>query len=162
MGISSSKSSIEEQPYSRQETVEIISKRTIGKLIVKHCGNEGQADDPTLVVTLRRILQATITKLDTESEETWRNAEIVIYDQEGNDFCIRSGDFENKFVVQLDEKDEINITCTDRKKKSYLPCFPFSSKQSDSSNSSSSSAKKAAIEQGPTTDSAGSEESQGS
>ena len=64
----------------------VISKRTIGKLMVKHCGNEGQEDDPTLVVTLRRILQATITKLDTESEETWKNAEIVIYDQRGMTF----------------------------------------------------------------------------
>ncbi|XP_028414848.1 uncharacterized protein LOC114537930 [Dendronephthya gigantea] len=143
--------SIEKQSYSRQETVEIISKRTIGKLIVKHCGNEGQSDDPTLVVSLRRILQATITKLDTESEETWRNAEIVIYDQEGNDFCIRSGDFENKFVVQLDEKDEINITCTNRKKRSLFSCLgaPFK-RTTNSSNSSLRSEHKAAINHEPT------------
>ena len=54
----------------------------------------------------------------TESPKTWENAEIVIYDQRGNDFCIRSGDAENKFVVQLDAKDEISIICTDRKSKS--------------------------------------------
>ena len=94
-----------------------ITKRTIGKLIVKYCGNEGQADDPTVYVTLRQMLQATITKLDGESRETWESAEIVIYDQHGNDFCVRSGEAENKFVVQLDEKDEINIMCTDRKKQ---------------------------------------------
>jgi hypothetical protein len=103
-----------------KETVSAITKRSIGKLIVKYCGNEGQADDPDLYVTLRQMLQATITKLDTESPETWENAEIVIYDQRGNDFCIRSGDAENKFVVQLDEKDEINIMCTDRKKQSIF------------------------------------------
>ena len=102
--------------------------------MVKHCGNEGQEDDPTLVVTLRRILQATITKLDTETEETWKNAEIVIYDQRGNDFCIRSGNAENKFVVQLDEKDEINITCTHRQKRRRLRQFSTSkpSKQTKS------------------------------
>ena len=126
-----------------KETVPAITKRSIGKLIVKHCGNEGQADDPTLVVTLRQILQATITKLDTESEETWRNAEIVIYDQEGNDFCIRSGDAENKFVVQLDEKDEINITCTDRQKRSV-----FGWVKSIKNSASSILAGKAAIEDG--------------
>lgn len=114
MGSGSSTSEIR---YSAQETVPAITKRSIGKLIVKHCGNEGQVDDPSLYVTLRQMLQATITKLDTESPETWKNAEIVIYDQRGNDFCIRSGDAENKFVVQLDEKDEINIMCTDRKKQ---------------------------------------------
>ncbi|CAB3991015.1 Hypothetical predicted protein [Paramuricea clavata] len=110
--------STREIPYSVQETVPAITKRTIGKLIVKYCGNEGRVDDPDLYVTLRQMLQATITKLDAESPETWKNAEIVIYDQRGNDFCIRSGDAENKFVVQLDEKDEINIMCTDRKKQS--------------------------------------------
>ena len=87
---------------------------------MKHCGNEGQGDDPTLAVSLRRILQATITKLDTESEETWKNAEIVIYDQQGKDFCIRSGEAKNKFVVQLDGKDEIVITCTQRKKRFFF------------------------------------------
>ena len=75
------------------------------------------------MVNLRTILQATITKLDTESEETWKNAEIVIYDQRGGSFCIRSGHAENKFVVQLDEKDEICITCTDRKRCFGLPWF---------------------------------------
>ena len=104
-----------------QETVSpAITKRTIGKLIVKYCGNEGQVDDPTLCVSLRQILQATITKLDDEPPEIWENAEIVIYDQRGNDFCIRSGHAENKFVVQLDAKDEISIICTDRKKQSYV------------------------------------------
>lgn len=85
---------------------------------MKYCGNEGQADDSALNVTLRQMLQATITKLDTESAKTWENAEIVIYDEQGNDFCIRSGDTENKFVIQLNEKDEIVISCTNRKKKS--------------------------------------------
>ena len=112
--------STNEITYSVQENVPEITKRTIGKLIVKYCGNEGHADDPTLYVTLRQMLQATITKLDTETPETWKNAEIVIYDQHGNDFCVRSGEAENKFVVQLDEKDEINIMCTDRKRKSAL------------------------------------------
>lgn len=107
--------------FNNQEVVSpAITKRTIGKLIVKYCGNEGQADDPALCVTLRQILQATITKLDTEPKEVWENAEIVIYDQPGNDFCIRSGSFENKFVVQLDAKDEISIICTDRKKQGYM------------------------------------------
>ena len=88
---------------------------------MKYCGNEGQKDDETLAVTLRTLLQRTISKLDTESEETWKNAEIVIYDQEGNDFCIRSGAAENKFVVQLDGHDEVDITCTHRKSRSWLP-----------------------------------------
>ena len=98
----------------------VINKRTIGKLIVKYCGNEGKEEDPELAVSLRRILQATITKLDTESEETWENAEIVIYDQLGNDFCIRSGEAMNKFVVQLDEEDKISIMCTRRQRRSFI------------------------------------------
>ena len=134
--------------------MEVISKRTIGKLIVKHCGNQGQADDPTLVVSLRRILQATITKLDTEPEETCRNAEIVIYDQLGNDFCIRLGDFESKFFVQLDEKDEINIMCTNRKKQSIFSCLGVLIKLTENSlNSPSSSAQRTAIIYRPTSDS---------
>jgi hypothetical protein len=115
--------------------VELINKRTIGKLIVKHCGNEGQTDDPSLVVSLRQILQATITKLDTENEETWSNAEIVIYDQTGKDFCIRSGKAENKFVIQLDERDEIRITCTERKRRSLFSLL-FSSKPAKRKKSS--------------------------
>ena len=112
--------------------------------MVKHCGNEGQADDPSLVVSLRKILQATITKLDTESEETWKNAEIVIYDQTGKDFCIRSGKAENKFVIQLDEKDEIKINCTNRKRPSLFSLLGhlFTSKASKRRKSS----KQAAIE----------------
>ena len=128
-----------------KETVPAITKRTIGKLIVKYCGNEGQADDPSLYVTLREMLQATITKLDTESPETWQNAEIVIYDQRGNDFCIRSGEAENKFVVQLDEKDEINIMCTDRKKHGIYGWM-----KSVKSGVSSIFTKPAAIENGNT------------
>ena len=83
---------------------------------MKYCGNEGQRDDPTQAVSLRTILQRIITKLDTESEEIWKNAEIIIYDERANDYCIRSGDAENKFVVQLDENNEILITCTQRVK----------------------------------------------
>ena len=143
MGASSSRP-IEEKPYTVQERVAVISKRTIGKLMVKHCGNEGQVDDPSLVVSLRKILQATITKLDTESEETWKNAEIVIYDQTGKDFCIRSGKAENKFVIQLDEKDEIKINCTNRKRPSLFSLLThlFTSKASKRRKST----KQAAIE----------------
>lgn len=113
--IMASNASSEGNVYTNEEEVDAITKRSIGKLIVKYCGNEGQKDDETLAVTLRTLLQRTISKLDTESEETWKNAEIVIYDQEGNDFCIRSGKAENKFVVQLDGHDEVDITCTHRK-----------------------------------------------
>ena len=60
--------------------MEGINKRSIGKLIVKFCGNEGQKDDETLVVTLRRILKAL-------SRNLTQRAEIVIYDQKRNDFC---------------------------------------------------------------------------
>ena len=91
------------------------------------------------MVNLRTILQATITKLDTESEETWKNAEIVIYDQRGNDFCIRSGEAENKFVVQLDEKDEIRIICTNRNKGFGLASF-FTWKSSNPPKSSETTA----------------------
>ena len=122
--------------------MEVINKRSIGKLIVKFCGNEGQKDDETLVVTLRRILQSVITKLDTESEETWSNAEIVIYDQKGNDFCIRAGKAENKFVVQLDGKDEIDIRCTQREQKGFVE-----SCKSQFRNFLASTSKKEAIEQ---------------
>ena len=106
-----------------QLNVPVINKRAIGKLIVTYCGNEGKQDDPTLVVNLRKILQTIITELDTESQETWENAEIVIYDKRGENYCIRSGEAENKFVVQLDEHNEIRITCTDREKGHLASLF---------------------------------------
>ena len=109
--------------FKNQSIVPVINKRAIGKLIVRHCGNEGQQDDPTLTVNLRTILQTIITELDTQSEETWKNAEIVIYDKRGNDYCIRSGEAQNKFVVQLDEEDEIRITCTHREKGHMASLF---------------------------------------
>ena len=105
--------------FVQAHVFDAITKRSIGKVIIKHCGNEGQKDDETLPVTLRELLRETITKLDTESEATWRNAEISVYDKQGNKVCIRSGRAQNKFVVQLDEKDETNITCT--KRKGWLP-----------------------------------------
>ncbi|KAI8504196.1 hypothetical protein Bbelb_182640 [Branchiostoma belcheri] len=99
--------------HNNQVEVQEINKVVLGKLIVKHVGNEGTEDTARQAV-LRQMLQRVITELEREKPEVWRNAELVIYDMYGNDYTVRAGKAENKFVVHLDGQDEIRLKCTDR------------------------------------------------
>ncbi|XP_078678297.1 uncharacterized protein LOC144914369 isoform X4 [Branchiostoma floridae x Branchiostoma belcheri] len=99
--------------HNNEVEVQEINKVVLGKLIVKHVGNEG-TEDTTRQAVLRQMLQRVITELEREKPEVWRNAELVIYDMYGNDYTVRAGKAENKFVVHLDGQDEIRLKCTDR------------------------------------------------
>ncbi|CAH1264581.1 Hypp3029 [Branchiostoma lanceolatum] len=105
--------------HNNEVEVQEINKVVLGKLIVKHVGNEGSNDDKREEV-LRQMLQRVITELEREKPEVWRNAELVIYDMYGNDYTVRAGQAENKFVVHLDGQDEIRLTCTDRSSKGFF------------------------------------------
>ncbi|XP_078594915.1 uncharacterized protein LOC144872513 [Branchiostoma floridae x Branchiostoma japonicum] len=109
--------------HNNEVEVQEINKVVLGKLIVKHVGNEGTEDNERQAV-LRQMLQRVITELEREKPEVWRNAELVIYDMYGNDYTVRAGKAENKFVVHLDGQDEIRLTCTDRSSKGFFR-WPF-------------------------------------
>ncbi|XP_035677892.1 uncharacterized protein LOC118416766 isoform X2 [Branchiostoma floridae] len=109
--------------HNNEVEVQEINKVVLGKLIVKHVGNEGTEDNERQAV-LRQMLQRVITELEREKPEVWRNAELVIYDMYGNDYTVRAEKAENKFVVHLDGQDEIRLTCTDRSSKGFFR-WPF-------------------------------------
>ncbi|XP_066283286.1 uncharacterized protein [Branchiostoma lanceolatum] len=108
--------------HNNEVEVQEINKVVLGKLIVKHVGNEGSEVTEREKV-LRQMLQRVITELEREKPEVWRNAELVIYDMYGNDYTVRAGQAENKFVVHLDGQDEIRLTCTDRSSKGFFGWF---------------------------------------
>ncbi|XP_078671252.1 uncharacterized protein LOC144911244 [Branchiostoma floridae x Branchiostoma belcheri] len=105
--------------YNNEVEVKEINKVVLGKLIVKHVGNEGTEDTARQAV-LRQMLQRVITELEREKPEVWQNAELVIYDMYGNDYMVRAGKAENKFVVHLDGQDQIRLKCTDRPRNSFF------------------------------------------
>lgn len=91
------------------ETVYNINKRSLGKLILKYCGNEGNVENEHQK-SLRGLLQAVIDHLEKEHSMTWRNAEINIYDIDNHALKIRSGRGGNSFVVQYKgDTEEVEI-----------------------------------------------------
>ncbi|XP_061196743.1 uncharacterized protein LOC133205017 [Saccostrea echinata] len=77
--------------------VEEINKRNLGKMIIRHVGHEGVDEKPDL----RRLFQACIDYLQTESERFWRNASITIYDEEDNMYKIASGTKKHQFICRM-------------------------------------------------------------
>ncbi|XP_062597222.1 uncharacterized protein LOC134258699 [Saccostrea cucullata] len=77
--------------------VEEINKRNLGKMIIRHVGHEGVDEKPDL----RRLLQACIDHLQTESESFWRNASITIYDEDDNMYKIASGTKKHQFICRM-------------------------------------------------------------
>eukprot|EP00058_Branchiostoma_floridae_P021271 XP_002606761.1 hypothetical protein BRAFLDRAFT_82403 [Branchiostoma floridae] len=73
--------------HNNEVEVQEINKVVLGKLIVKHVGNEGTEDNERQAV-LRQMLQRVITELEREKPEVWCNAELVIYDMYGNDYTV--------------------------------------------------------------------------
>ncbi|KAH3771351.1 hypothetical protein DPMN_172666 [Dreissena polymorpha] len=80
----------------------VISKVSIGKAIIKLCGNEGTSDDSGL----RRLLQAVIDYIPTEKDQSvWTNAEVEIYDVNFKRYTITSGNGDRKFYASYDERN---------------------------------------------------------
>lgn len=61
---------------------------------------------------LRRLLQAVISHVEEEHSDTWRNAEIRIYDENFQIYSIKAGQGKNMFMVSLDENDEPKVIKT--------------------------------------------------
>ncbi|XP_002735661.1 uncharacterized protein LOC100370711 [Saccoglossus kowalevskii] len=114
MGAEQSKGSTGESDYpiEHEHTCDEINKRSIGKFIIKCCGHEGIVDEQDN--RLRPLLQGAITHLDKEKEHVWKNAELTFYDKYANCFIMKAGEGQNKFLVHLDGKDEIEVICTER------------------------------------------------
>lgn len=90
---------------TRVDKVEEINKRSLAKLIIKYCGNEGNMTEERNT-SLRKLLQEIIRFLDTENNWRWKNAEINVYDNEYNSFTIISGNGDNKYIVQFKGQTE--------------------------------------------------------
>ena len=91
-----------------QETVTEINKRTLGKCIIKWCGNEG-ADNTSSQQYLRRLLQGSIDSIEKYPKVNWSNAVLEIYGEDGTPYKIISGKGKQKFYALIDDKEEINI-----------------------------------------------------
>lgn len=101
----------------KTEEVKEIDKRSLGKIIVKYCGNEGNVENESKT-SLRKLLQASSDYLQKESDKVWKNAEIHIYDNDDLALTIKSGKGENSFVVQYKGKtDEVEIVNVERQKQ---------------------------------------------
>ncbi|XP_060572858.1 uncharacterized protein LOC132730828 [Ruditapes philippinarum] len=90
---------------------EEINGRSIGKAIIKYCGHEGTENDRNTRY-LRRLLQAVISHIEKEHPDTWKNAEIRIYDYNFEIYSIKAGHGKHMFMVSLDENDEPKVIKT--------------------------------------------------
>lgn len=77
--------------------MEEINKRHLGKMIIQHVGHEGVEEKPVL----RRLLQACIDFLQTETGHFWKNASITIYDDEDKMYKIASGTKKHQFICEM-------------------------------------------------------------
>ncbi|WAR12610.1 hypothetical protein MAR_026790 [Mya arenaria] len=85
-----------------------INKRSIGKVQLKYCGNEGTIDN-TNKATLRRTLQAVISHIPNEGQSVWRNAEVKMFDDNFDKYIIRSGDGRYRFEAMDNGMDDFRI-----------------------------------------------------
>ncbi|WAR12609.1 hypothetical protein MAR_026789 [Mya arenaria] len=80
---------------------EEINQRSVGKAILRFCGNEGTVDNSNKA-TLRRLLQALISYVPLEPQTRWKDAEVKIYDDDCDVYRIYSGNGQNRFVGTFD------------------------------------------------------------
>lgn len=92
-----------------------INKRSIGRAIIKFCGNEGTVNDNNKAA-LRRLLQAVISHLEEEKIHTWKNADVKIYDDEFDVYSIRAGNGRVVFLASLDGMGNPKVVKTSRSK----------------------------------------------
>lgn len=91
--------SIQKQYLDEVVHTKVITKRVIGKLIVKYVGNEG-SDVDARKKGLRKLFQATVDYIQTHAvPDIWENATVTVYDAEDNTFKIESGNGKHKFIV---------------------------------------------------------------
>lgn len=80
--------------------VKIITKRTIGRLIVQNVGNEGYKGKEYL----RQQFQAVIDYLQKEAPTVWTDASITIYDDvNSNMYKVTSGNGKHQFICSMRE-----------------------------------------------------------
>ncbi|CAC5404455.1 unnamed protein product [Mytilus coruscus] len=80
-------------------SVEVITKRVLGRLIIKYIGNEG-SDIDARKTGLRTLFQTTIDYIQTHDiANIWENATVTVYDSDDNVFKISSGNGKNHFMV---------------------------------------------------------------
>ncbi|XP_033726885.1 uncharacterized protein LOC117316428 [Pecten maximus] len=97
-----------------RETINEFNKRQLGRLIIKHCGNEGSEDNEEKG-SMRRLLQEAIDYLPKERELIWKNAKVTIYDIKGNSLEITSGSGMNEFFIHHNIKGETTIVKKENK-----------------------------------------------
>ncbi|XP_045178490.2 uncharacterized protein LOC123538449 [Mercenaria mercenaria] len=90
-----------------------INKRSIGRAIIKFCGNEGTQNDSNKA-TLRRLMQAVISHLEQEKPDIWKNAEVKIYDDNFDVYSIRSGNGHALFLATFDGLGNPQVVKTSR------------------------------------------------
>ena len=84
--------------------VDTISKRNLGKMIIRYVGHEGVKEKHDL----RRLLQACIDYLQNEAEGFWKNASITIYDDDDM-YKIVSGTKKHQFICRMKNGEPIII-----------------------------------------------------
>lgn len=79
--------------------VKEITKRNLGKMMIRFVGNEGVKEKPDL----RRLFQACINFLQTDIKGGgfWTNASITIYDDDINIYKIASGTRKHQFICRI-------------------------------------------------------------
>lgn len=85
-----------------------INKRTIGKMIVHVCGNEGTENDDNSAKA-RKIFQGISDFLNKKKNTIWKNAEIETFDKNYDAWKIRSGKGHYKFVANVDADEEVKV-----------------------------------------------------
>ncbi|XP_053390387.1 uncharacterized protein LOC128553281 [Mercenaria mercenaria] len=86
-----------------------INKVSIGKLMVKVCGNEGTDDDENSAF-VRKLLQSLLTHFENEKDKAWKDNEVTIYDKKLNSLIMKAGKGHKATVVSLDGQGEIFIS----------------------------------------------------
>lgn len=92
-----------------------INKRSLGRAIIKFCGNEGAYNDDNKKA-LRRLVQAVISYVESENPDIWRDAEIKIYDDNFDIYSIRAGDGSHLFLATFDGSGNPQVVKTKRSK----------------------------------------------
>ncbi|XP_033110587.1 uncharacterized protein LOC117111706 [Anneissia japonica] len=90
--------------------VDEINKRTLGRLIIALCGNEGTRQT-TEQAGLRRLLQAFITKIEGEEMKQFNDVKLSLYGQDNLSFHVQAGKSHNpkQIVGYADSQGEFHI-----------------------------------------------------
>ncbi|XP_033119238.1 uncharacterized protein LOC117118679 [Anneissia japonica] len=70
--------------------VDEINKRTMARLIIWLCGNEGSSHTKEQA-TLRRLIQACISLLEKQNNRCWKDTKVSLYGQDATSFHVLAG-----------------------------------------------------------------------